>query len=275
MRPNETHQIKISLQKFLSDSFDCLKQLLELSIIYSVEELSLELSDIIIQHWLKPELLLDIWRLARELSLSALIDVSYAACLDRLTELPLDELLGLPSTDFLQLVRNVNVQAPKAYLAYVLDERIKREAGDGGDGQTKLQLLKLIELLDSPERKPTLMHCFFAETVKTENNGDYNTRVVYAFQQKVPAKFCELVEVWRMEEHGKDLAGMGVIGRGKAAVSQIVVWDDEQSIIVLVFNNLGFSVYKIGGEVRLGSCKFNMNVWRYCLISKKWYYLAR
>ncbi|XP_003425994.1 uncharacterized protein LOC100679168 [Nasonia vitripennis] len=250
LRPNESHQIKISLQKFLSDSFDCLKQLLELSIIYTVEELSLELSDIIIQHWLKPELLLDIWKLSRDLSLTALIDVSYSACLERFMEIPVDELLSICSKDFLQLVRNVNVRSSVDYLAYVINERLKRENGETDDSQIKLQLIKLTELLDSPERKPSLMHCFFAETIKSENDGDYNTRVVYAFQQKVPAKFGELIEVWRMDEPGKDLAGMGVIGRG-------------------------FSVYKIGGELRLGSCKFNMNVWRYCLISKKWYYLSR
>ncbi|XP_011498550.1 PREDICTED: uncharacterized protein LOC105362749 isoform X2 [Ceratosolen solmsi marchali] len=251
VRPNESHQIKISLQKFLSDSFDYLKQLLELSIIYTVEDLSLELSDIIIQHWLKPELLLDIWKLSRELSLSTLIDVTYSACLERFMEIPIDELLIISSIDFLQLVRNVNVKSSIDYLTYMINERLKKETSCvEGDIQMKLQLIKLAETLHSPERKQSLMHCFFAETVKSENNEDYNTRVVYAYQQKVPAKFGELIEIWRMEEPGKDLAGMGVVGRG-------------------------FSIYKIGGEIRLGSCKFNMNVWRYCLISKKWYYLAR
>lgn len=174
------------------------------------------MSDIIIQHWLKPELLLEIWKLSRELSLTALIDVTYSACLERFMDIPVDELSSICSSDFLQLVRNVNVRTSVDYLAYVIKERLKKENShiDADDAQMKLQLIKLMELLDSPERKPALMHCFFAETIKSENHGDYNTRVVYAFHRKVPAKFGELIEVWRMEEPGKDLAGMGVVGRG-------------------------------------------------------------
>jgi hypothetical protein len=206
------------LQKFLSDSFDYLKQLLELSIIYTVEELSLELSDIIIQHWLKPELLLDIWKLSRELSLTALIDVTYSACLERFMEIPSDELLLLSNIDFLQLAYNVNVKASRNFLTYIINERLKKETScvEDKDTQIKLQLIKITAALFNPERKQSLMHCFFAETVKSENDEDYNTRAVYAFQQKVPVKFGELIEIWRMEEPGKDLVGMGVVGRGNA-----------------------------------------------------------
>lgn len=137
-------------------------------------------------------------------------------------EIPVDELLSICSKDFLQLVRNVNVRSSADYLAYVMNERLKKESGETDDSQMKLQLIKLIELLDSPERKPSLMHCFFAETIKSENDGDHNTRVVYAFQKKVPAKFGELIEVWRMEEPGKDLAGMGLAGRGISTVAIII-----------------------------------------------------
>ena len=164
---------------------------------------------------MKPELLVDIWKLSRELSLTALIDVTYSACLDRFVDLPVDELLSISSTDFLLLIRNVNIQSSIDYLSYIINERLKRENScENNDTQFQLQLMKFLEMLDSPERKPATMHCFFAETIKSENSGDYNTRVVYGFQPKVPAKFGELIEVWRMEEPGKDLAGMGVIGRG-------------------------------------------------------------
>ncbi|XP_014203913.1 uncharacterized protein LOC106636133 [Copidosoma floridanum] len=249
---DESHQIKISLQKFLSDNFDCLKQLLELSIIYSVDELSLELSDLMVSHWLKPELLLDIWKLSKDLSLDLLRDATYAACLDRFMDLPEEELLSISGSDFLKLVCNVNVKSSTDYLSFIAKERLKNQdfSSENSDLQLKLGIYKLLELLDSPERKPSTMYCIFAEAMIENTEESTLKRQVYGVLKHVPVEFCELVEIWRMDESGKDLVGMSVIGQG-------------------------FSIYKIGGELRLGSCKFNMNIWRYCLISKKWYYLAR
>lgn len=207
------------MQKYLSDNFNDLKQLLELSIIYTVEELSQELSDIIIQHWLKPLLLLEIWRLSRELSLTALIDVSFYACLERFMELPVKDLNDISSNDFLQLVCNVNIESSLDHLTFVINERLKKESScvQNEDTQFISQLDKLLNKLDSPERKPTVMHCFFAEALKSENDQVFNTRTVYAFQNKTPAKFGELVEVWKTSSKGTDIAGIGIIGRGNVS----------------------------------------------------------
>ncbi|XP_058807698.1 uncharacterized protein LOC131673605 [Phymastichus coffea] len=244
---DESHQIKISLQKYLSDSYLLLKQFVELSIIYSVDELSVELSDIIVQHWLKPTHLLDIWRMSRELSLTALTNVTFAACLERFVEIPTDELLSLPLVDFLKLAANININCQQSYLLSVIDKRSQMVV-DNREAQEKLARLQ--QLLRSLERQAKTMQCFFVETYKALNVRELHTKTIYAFHEGQSPRFSEVVEVWRVDDSGKDLAGVGLVGRG-------------------------FSVYKIGGELRLGSCKFNMNIWRYCLISRKWYYLAR
>lgn len=40
---------------------------------------------------------------------------------------------------------------------------------------------------------------------------------------------------------------------------------------VFVFLSVAFSIYLIGGELGLGTGRFNTTLWRYCLFSKKWY----
>ncbi|CAB0033295.1 unnamed protein product [Trichogramma brassicae] len=35
------------------------------------------------------------------------------------------------------------------------------------------------------------------------------------------------------------------------------------------------NIFRVGGEIRIGSNKFLLNVGRYCLITKRWYYLTR
>lgn len=211
------------MQKYLSDNFNDLKQLLELSIIYTVEELSQELSDIIIQHWLKPPLLLEIWRLSRELSLTALLDVSYYACLERFMELAVNDLNSISSSDFLQIVCSVNIESTLSHLTFIINERLKKESScaQNKDAQLISQLNKLLKKLDSPERKPTVMPCFFAEAYTSENNQVFNSRSVYAFQNKTPAKFGELVEIWKKSCKATDIAGVGVIGRGNLFFSCI------------------------------------------------------
>lgn len=49
---------------------------------------------------------------------------------------------------------------------------------------------------------------------------------------------------------------------------------NKKRIIIIEDNTLGFSIYTIGGEKGLGTGKFNDIIWRYCLLSKKWYYQA-
>lgn len=34
-------------------------------------------------------------------------------------------------------------------------------------------------------------------------------------------------------------------------------------------------MYAVGGECGLGTGHFNKTIWRYCLISEKWYYKAK
>lgn len=61
--------------------------------------------------------------------------------------------------------------------------------------------------------------------------------------------FAKCVHIKHVQDLERGMVGMHVIGRG-------------------------FSIYTVGGEQGFGTGKFNNIIWRYCLISKKWYYQA-
>lgn len=62
--------------------------------------------------------------------------------------------------------------------------------------------------------------------------------------------FAAVTKLKDMPDSRKELVGMRVIGRG-------------------------FNIYMVGGEMGLGTGRFNHIIWRYCLLSRKWYYQAR
>ena len=60
------HQpIKVSLTKFLQKNFKGLLTLLQLSVLFMVDELTSDIIEIIVSYWLDPQKVIDIWLLAQ------------------------------------------------------------------------------------------------------------------------------------------------------------------------------------------------------------------
>lgn len=96
--------------------------LLELSVLFAVDDLTKYITHIL-EEYLSPEDVLNIWLLAQELGLSVLQDLCLAFCLDRFTELPLCWINKLSRQNFLKLVGNINLRIANVNNAesYLLD----------------------------------------------------------------------------------------------------------------------------------------------------------
>jgi len=68
------------------------------------------------------------------------------------------------------------------------------------------------------------------------------------------------------------LTGMQITGRGRIIFYFIMSYLKQYCLIHLFYMIfLEYNLYLCGGEFGIGSGKFNRYVWRYSLISKKWY----
>ncbi|XP_060818137.1 uncharacterized protein LOC132908276 [Bombus pascuorum] len=110
--------IKVCLLKFMQNKhFTDLLNLLQLSALFIVDELTSDIVNIIVLQWLSPQKVIEIWLLARELNIKALQDICMSVCLDRFEEIPVDELVKLAADDFVQFLNNVNIRvSSKSYL---------------------------------------------------------------------------------------------------------------------------------------------------------------
>ncbi|XP_034188910.2 uncharacterized protein LOC117608226 isoform X3 [Osmia lignaria lignaria] len=122
---SQYNSIKVSLIKFIKHNFIELLNLLQLSVLFAADELSDDVTDVIISHWLLPEKIIDIWLLAQELSLKTLQDVCLSVCLDRFEELPVPLLTELTKDNITQLIANVNVRSSIEYLNLIRNEWMK------------------------------------------------------------------------------------------------------------------------------------------------------
>ncbi|KOC59323.1 hypothetical protein WH47_11509 [Habropoda laboriosa] len=174
------HSRKGSMIQFLKNNFVELLNLLQLSTLFVVGELTNEIVEIIVLHWLSPEKVIDIWVLSQKLGIKVLQDI----CLSTSKHL------------------SVNVVQ---------------------------------------ERQPK----FIQGTIVYEKYPDA-TKVahLYTWDGSTLSKHVQLKTI---QESRKHFIGMQVASRG-------------------------YSVYVIGGEMGLGSGIFNDIIWRYCLLSKKWYF---
>ena len=227
---SQYNSIKVSLIKFIKHDFIELLNLLQLSILFAADELSDDVTDVIISHWLLPEKIIDIWLLAQELSLKTLQDVCLSVCLDRFEELPVPLLTELTKDNITQLIANVNVRSSIEYLNLIRNEWMKYH-----------RTLDIMEIKDKRELK--FIHGTIIYNMRESINKD---AFLYTWNGNDLSKCIQLKNV---RDSGSDIIGMQVASRG-------------------------FSMYTIGGEKGLGTGKFNDVIWRYCLLSKKWYYQA-
>lgn len=223
--------VKVSMIKFIKDNFTELLSLLQLSLLFMTEELTNDVTDIIISHWLLPEKIIDIWLLAQELSIKALQDICMSICLDRFEELPVHLLTELTEDNITRLIRSVNVRSSTEYLKFIREEwKLYHETSDIAEIKDERQL-KFIQ----------------GSVIYNTQESVVKDISLYTWNGDNLSKCTRLKNIG---DSGNLIIGMQIAGRG-------------------------FNIYTIGGEMGLGTGKFNDIIWRYCLLSKKWYYQAR
>lgn len=99
--------------------------LLDLSVLFAVDNLTENITEILEKYHLLPQDVLNIWLLAQELGLKTLQDLCLAVCLDRFTELPRNLIFKLSRQNFLRLVGNSNLRVPDESELYLLPVVIK------------------------------------------------------------------------------------------------------------------------------------------------------
>lgn len=111
---NDEHDKYDVIKKiFDKDRLGRLLLLLELGVLFAVDDLIENITFILERYYLLPENVIDIWLLAQELGLSLLRDLCLAVCLDRFVELPLHLIYKLSRQNFLKLVGNINLRIGK------------------------------------------------------------------------------------------------------------------------------------------------------------------
>lgn len=184
--------IKQSMLKFLNDNLlSDLLNLLQLSILFIVESLTEEVTDIIVLQWLLPEKIIDIWLLAQELGLNTLKDICFSVCLDRFDELPLASLVDLSEENVKLLLGNVYVRSSTSYLETVRNEWSKRHTSSGTIVVRKERKQRFLQGI-------AISKAFLGEA----DDGLY----VYTWNGSSPSECVQIT--------GKELVGMQVIGRG-------------------------------------------------------------
>ncbi|KAG7207022.1 hypothetical protein KM043_000911 [Ampulex compressa] len=230
-------RIKLCMIKFLNDRFKDLMSLLRLGIILTADSLTDDVTYIIVQYWLHPDKVIDIWLLAEELGSYVLRDICVAVCLDRFSELPISLLVHLSKDNFTKLIGNVNIRCTKEYLCRALDEWALHNS------------LATPEKIDVPmTRKPEFIRAMLVYLLDASGT---KKPWLYSWDGVTLLQIVELKDVrkYLSRSSTKALMGMRVTGRG-------------------------YNIYMIGGEFGLGTGHFNKMIWRYCLISKQWYYQA-
>ncbi|KAF7393986.1 hypothetical protein HZH68_010805 [Vespula germanica] len=227
--------IKSSMVKYKTDNFIDLLNLLQLAVLFMADDLISDITDTIILYWLNPEKVIDVWLLAQELAISLLTDVCLSVCLDRFMDLPINSLIELPINNLKQLIENVNVRSTTKYSHYVLHEWM--------DHNTASTINNSIINIPLTKKSKFVQYIIGYKIENLSNKKGY----IYCWDG---IQLSELIELKYLKCSGKDLIGSQVTGRG-------------------------FNIYLVGGEYGLGTGQFNQIIWRYCLITKKWYYFGR
>lgn len=105
-----------------NQSVDCVLTLLELSVLFIMDELTDDIIEKIEQFYLLPDCLIQIWLFAQELGLALLENVCLAACLDRFAELPPESIYELSKDNFMKLMTNNNIRCEKYYFEHMIYE---------------------------------------------------------------------------------------------------------------------------------------------------------
>ncbi|RLU16282.1 hypothetical protein DMN91_012042 [Ooceraea biroi] len=231
---NWMHGEKIENLVDHTKKIDYVLTLLELSVLFAVDELTDNIIEEIEEHYLLPDCVIDIWLFAQELSLTVLQDLCLATCLDRFAELPHKAIHKLPKDNFLELVNNVNLRCSDSEFEDVVYTWTKSH-------QDK-------DTLPESSKQPKMSYGI----VSSESFHITNELYLHRWDGN---RFFEL-DTFRFP---KDFP------QGKT---------DKDPILGMQIIGRGCYLYFIGGEFTIGSGKFNTKVWRYSLITRKWFCYA-
>ncbi|XP_072756610.1 uncharacterized protein [Anoplolepis gracilipes] len=224
----------------IQNNLERLLILLELSVLFAVDHLIEDITDILERNYLLPEDVLNIWLLAEELGLNILRDLSLSVCLDRFSELPLNLIYKLARENFLKLVGNINLRVAKDakvkdaedYLFCIAQEWMKIN-----QDTIPLDILK--------KTGPKV----YKSIISFDNSNPDNEFYIHCWDGN---KFFEFTTFKYPEAIKK-------------------IYNNNNTLVGMQFAIRGHNLYLCGGEFLIGSGIFNKYMWRYSLISKKWF----
>ncbi|EGI66717.1 Kelch domain-containing protein 6 [Acromyrmex echinatior] len=233
---NWVHNDKIDIPTIHYDikEFDRLLVLLELSVLFAVDNLIEDVIDRLERYYMSPKYVINIWLISQDLNINVLRDLSLAVCLDRFDELPISSIYELSRENFLKLLGNINIRSTESYLFHVTHEWMNHHC----DFTIPMDILrnKEIKVLHS------IISCESSDIINSKqfihcwDGNDFFELTSFKYPKDITDRST-----------GKNiLTGMQIIARG-------------------------YNLYLCGGEFGIGSGRFNKNVWRYSLISKKWF----
>ncbi|KAG5307316.1 KBTBC protein, partial [Acromyrmex insinuator] len=233
---NWVHNDKIDIPTIHYDikEFDRLLVLLELSVLFAVDNLIEDVIDRLERYYMSPKYVINIWLISQDLNINVLRDLSLAVCLDRFDELPISSIYELSRENFLKLLGNINIRSTESYLFHVTHEWMNHHC----DFTIPMDILrnKEIKVLHS------IISCESSDVINSKqfihcwDGNDFFELTSFKYPKDITDRST-----------GKNiLTGMQIIARG-------------------------YNLYLCGGEFGIGSGRFNKNVWRYSLISKKWF----
>lgn len=233
---DDENDISAKMINYNTKEFDCILDLLKLSCIFVADNL-----ENIVTDWLEnnisPKHAIDIWLLSQELNINTLRDCSLAVCLDRFDELPLTSIYELSKENLLKLIGNINIRSSTSYLSDIAQKWMKHH----DDFTIPLDIIK--------NKETKILHSVISYDRTLKSDEINSEQFIYCWDGK---EFFELTSF----KYPKNIIDAST-GKNALKGMQIIC--------------RRYDLYLCGGEFGIGSGKFNTYVWRYSLISKKWY----
>ncbi|XP_012270026.1 uncharacterized protein LOC105694178 isoform X2 [Orussus abietinus] len=311
---NDGHIIKTSLSKYVNGSYLPLLTLLEIGCTFIVDSLIGDVMDVLVHHWFEPEIVIDVWLMAQEISYTKLKDVAFAVCLDRFMELPTDALLKLSTEKFTQLIKNVNIRSSDSHLHSVTKKWIKKN-NDGenllNEISNRTEYLKRRKVIEGysrniREHNENVSKFNLYENNEYDENSSSGEDEFYVGRRRCVINTPRWAHSTYVLDMPPDQIELDILSchitfeDSKNKVTKYVCSTDKSSssTVTIELNNVtvpfgkmkgmeiigrGFSIYFVGGVYDSNGSdsnssdlgKFNMDIWRYCMLSEKMYYVAR
>ncbi|XP_012270263.1 uncharacterized protein LOC105694307 isoform X2 [Orussus abietinus] len=311
---NDGHIIKTSLSKYVNGSYLPLLTLLEIGCTFIVDSLIGDVMDVLVHHWFEPEIVIDVWLMAQEISYTKLKDVAFAVCLDRFMELPTDALLKLSTEKFTQLIKNVNIRSSDSHLHSVTKKWIKKN-NDGenllNEISNRTEYLKRRKVIEGysrniREHNENVSKFNLYENNEYDENSSSGEDEFYVGRRRCVINTPRWAHSTYVLDMPPDQIELDILSchitfeDSKNKVTKYVCSTDKSSssTVTIELNNVtvpfgkmkgmeiigrGFSIYFVGGVYDSNGSdsnssdlgKFNMDIWRYCTLSEKFFYVAR